>query len=108
MPLNEFCIHLGEPIQVERGGEILDYGFAEFACPGYRMAYCTEKAKSEKEEKPEFLSWEQIWGINRFPLRPSPGSKAYLSEPHPARSNLLPSKSNESENNSFQNPPDVV
>lgn len=64
MPLNEFCIHLGEPIQVEQDGEILDYGFAEFACPGYRMAYCTERAKSEKEEKPEFLSWEQIWGIN--------------------------------------------
>lgn len=60
MPLNEFCIHLGEPIQVERSGEFLDYSFAEFARPGYQMAYCIEGSKPEQANEPEILSWEQL------------------------------------------------
>ena len=60
MPLNEFCIHLGAQIQVERSGEFLDYSFAEFARPGYQMAYCTEGAEPEEVKNPEVLSWEQL------------------------------------------------
>lgn len=62
MPLNEFCIHLGTPVKVEYGGKFLDYGFAEYAYPGYRAALCVEKPEGRafKGAKPELLSWEQI------------------------------------------------
>ena len=62
MPLDEFCIHLGPPVQVGRGGKILDYVFGEFGYPGYRAAVCVEKGGKEPpvRPEPEFLSWEQI------------------------------------------------
>lgn len=62
MPLDEFCIHLGPPVQAKRGGKILDYVFREFAYPGYRAAICVEKGEEGETviPEPEFLSWKQI------------------------------------------------
>ncbi|MCI8268947.1 MAG: 4'-phosphopantetheinyl transferase superfamily protein [Lachnospiraceae bacterium] len=62
MPLNEFCIHLGPPVYAECNGKLLKCGFAEFAYPGYRAAFCVEGAGEESlaGAKPEYLSWNQI------------------------------------------------
>lgn len=57
MPLNDFSVFLGPPVQVKQGGETKPYGFEEFFLPGYQAALCVEGAEPELSAKIQFLSW---------------------------------------------------
>ncbi|MCI8864777.1 MAG: 4'-phosphopantetheinyl transferase superfamily protein [Lachnospiraceae bacterium] len=52
MPLDGFCIHMGPPVQVEVEGAFLDYGFWEFALPGYRASLCIQGAGGQGRLSP--------------------------------------------------------
>lgn len=47
MPLNDFSISLGPPIQVKQKGELKNYGFWEYSLPGYQAAVCVEGPEEE-------------------------------------------------------------
>lgn len=59
MPLDDFCICLGEKIQVEVKGKYQEYRFQELALPGYQAALCL-KGTEEVKAKVELLSLEEI------------------------------------------------
>lgn len=68
MPLNEFSIHLGPSVWVERKGRQEDYTFAEFSLPKYRAAVCVKGGgKDVKIEEPQFFDVSMLYleGIER-------------------------------------------
>lgn len=61
MPLQEFCIHLGPPVWVEREHGAENYGFAELSLPGYGASLCVEGGgESLKVEEPRFLERDDL------------------------------------------------